>query len=100
MPEASTARILIVGATLLALWGLSFGLSYVGLGAWALPVALGIAVMKGGLVLWIFMELGRERSSAAYAFMIGVIMVFLLLSFMIADVLTRAPSPASQRMSG
>jgi cytochrome c oxidase subunit IV len=93
--EASTARILGVGLTLLALWGLSLGLSYLSLGGAALPIALCIAAVKASLVLWFFMDLARERSSAVYAFLVAALMVFLLLAFMVADVLTRAPSPIS-----
>ena len=87
------ARTLLTGAALLALWGLSLALSYVSLGAFALPVALAIAVVKAGLVIFMFMELARESASMIYAFAIGLIMVALLMAFVIADVLTRAPSP-------
>jgi cytochrome c oxidase subunit 4 len=81
---------LVVGAALIALWALSFALSFVAMGAWALPVALAIAVVKAGLVVCFFMELARERASVVYAFAVGLLMVALLLVFVVADVLTRS----------
>lgn len=92
--DTSIGRVIGVGAVLIALWGLSLGLSYVSLGAWALPVAIAIATVKAALVLWSFMELSRERTSAVFAFAVGVLMFSLLMAFVVADVLTRAPPPS------
>lgn len=91
--KSDSARTLTIGALLLALWGLSLGLSFVSLGVLALPAALVIATTKAGLVLWFFMELRQEKPSAIYAFVIGLVMLMFLLAFVVADVLTRAPAP-------
>jgi caa(3)-type oxidase subunit IV len=88
-PRSTLRSTFGVGAGLLVLWGLSLALSYVALGTWALPVALGIAALKGALVVTFFMELFHERVSVRYAFGVGILMVTLLIAFVVADVLMR-----------
>lgn len=82
--------------TLLALLGLtlgSFALSYVHLGRWSIPVALGIAALKATLVITIFMELAVEKLTVKLSLVAGFVFVFLLVGLMAADVATRAAAP-------
>jgi cytochrome c oxidase subunit 4 len=81
--------VLPTGLALLALWGASFGLSYAPLGGAALPVALGIAGVKAGLVGLFFMELAREKGSIRLTVAAALALAGVLVAFMVADVLTR-----------
>ncbi len=86
-------KLLLVLAALLMLAGLSFGLSYLRLGAWALPVALGTALVKAALVLGIFMEMSRESSSIRLAGVAAATMLLLLAGLAALDVVTRDAPP-------
>jgi cytochrome c oxidase subunit 4 len=81
--------VLLIGAALLALWALSFALSYVSLGVAALPVALGIAVVKAVLVGLFFMELLRENLSIKLTILSAAALTITLLGFMVADIAMR-----------
>ncbi len=85
--------VVLTGIALLALWAASFGLSYVHLGGAALPVALGIAVVKAALVAVFFMELLRESLSMKLAIITAGALLALLIGFMVADITTRATPP-------
>ena len=78
---------------LLGLTALSFGMSFVPLGAFATPVAVGIAVVKGSLVVAIFMELIESPASLRFAALAGLLLLVLLASLLSVDVLTRAAAP-------
>ncbi len=93
MALSASKKLVVTGATLLALAAASFALSDVALGRAALPVALTIAAAKAWIVVQIFMELGHARTSAKIAFASGVAMLVLLLAFMVADVETRDAPP-------
>jgi cytochrome c oxidase subunit 4 len=82
----------VAGAALIALWAASFALSYVNLGAAALPVAIAIAAAKALLVFSIFMELVLEPVSVKLALAAALSMIALLVGLMATDVATR-PSP-------
>lgn len=84
---------LVTGAAVVLLWGVSFALSYVDLGAAALPVALAIAAAKAALVGLVFMELVVEPLSIRLAICSALFMVALLVGLMAADVATRAEPP-------
>jgi cytochrome c oxidase subunit 4 len=81
------------GGALLGLWVLSFALSYVHLGAAALPVALVIAVVKAALVIMFFMELLRESLSMKLTLLAAGGLLSILIGLMVADVVTREPAP-------
>jgi cytochrome c oxidase subunit 4 len=85
----SQLHVVAVGAALLGLWGLSLGLSYVGLGAASVPVALGIAVAKAALVILFFMELAHERASIKLTLLTAMGLGAILLGLMVVDVQTR-----------
>jgi cytochrome c oxidase subunit 4 len=78
---------------LLTLAGISFALRFAHLGNLGMPVALGIALVKAVLVAMVFMELAFEKPSIRFAFAAGLAMIAIMLSLMIADVVTRAVPP-------
>ncbi|WP_437948573.1 cytochrome C oxidase subunit IV family protein [Sorangium sp. So ce296] len=84
---------------LVALTLLSFALSFLRTGAWEIPIALLIAVVKSVLVLLFFMHLVEQKFINAFAIIVAVSFLALLLSLVVADVATRrtfppAPLPA------
>ena len=85
--------VLGTGVAVLVLWALSFGVSYVPMGAASLPVALGIAALKAALVALFFMELVREALSVKVTMIAAVLMTMTLIAFMVADVATRDTAP-------
>jgi cytochrome c oxidase subunit 4 len=80
---------LAVGAALIALWVLSWALSYVSLGAWSLVVALVIAAAKALLVALFFMELVVEKPSFNLAIGAALVLTAILIALTVADVATR-----------
>lgn len=85
--------IVLTGATLLALWALSFGLSFADLGRAALPVALAIAVLKAALVGAIFMELAHAPASIRLSVLAAGALAALLIAGVVADIEMRDPPP-------
>lgn len=85
----STKAVGLTTVALLALTALSWGLAYVPLGAWEVPVALGIAVAKVLLVAFIFMHLYREGSGVRFAALMAPLFILLLVGFVVLDVVTR-----------
>ena len=81
------------GAALFALWALSFALSYVHLGAAALPVAIAIAAVKAALVVAFFMELLHGSLSMKLTLLAAGALLALLIGLMVADIVTREPPP-------
>ena len=86
-------RIVLTAAALIALWGASFGLSYVDLGRASLAVALVIAALKAVLVVLVFMELLREKTSVKLAAASALLTITIFVTLVAADVATRAPAP-------
>jgi len=81
------------GALLVILALASFASSFLPLHAWALPVALAVAALKAGIVLFAFMSFGREAASVQLAALAALLMLLLLTGLMLADPLTREPAP-------
>lgn len=91
-PE-STSLLVGVGIVLLILAAISFGLSFLRLGAWETPVALGIGALKAlGIALW-FMELRHAPTVLRAVAVAGLALFVLLVSLTAADVATRIPAP-------
>ncbi len=59
------------------------------LGAWALPIAMSIAIVKSTLVALIFMHLIESSGMTRLVFVTALVFVGLLLFFTVADVATR-----------
>jgi cytochrome c oxidase subunit 4 len=92
--RAVTARMVLgTYVTLMALAGLSLGLSFVHLGAAGAPVALAIAGVKAALVGLVFMELLAQGASSRVVIAAAVFMLVLLATLTAADVLTRETPP-------
>ena len=81
------------GGALMALWILSFALSYVHLGAAALPVAIGIAAVKAALVVAFFMELVHASLSMKLTLLAAAGLLATLIGLLVADIATREPPP-------
>jgi cytochrome c oxidase subunit IV len=81
------------GVALFALWALSFLLSYVHLGAAALPVALGIAAVKAVLVILFFMELLAEGFAMKLPLVAAGALLAVLIGGLVADIAVRDPPP-------
>jgi cytochrome c oxidase subunit IV len=94
-PQApvSARALFVTWLALMLLAGLSLGLRFAHLGAYGFAAALGIAVVKAGLVAMVFMELLHERATLRLAFVAGVTLLVVLLTFMLADVSTRPVPP-------
>lgn len=83
-------NLLLTGLALLALWGVSFGLSYLDFGAASLGIALAIAAVKAALVGAIFMELARARTSIRLAVITAGALAVVLVGLVLGDVALRA----------
>lgn len=95
-PEhASARRYVVTWVALLLLTALSFSLSFAHTGAWELPIALGIAVVKSVLVMLFFMHLVEQRFINAFVPIVSVGFAALLVSLIVVDVVTRQTFPAA-----
>ncbi len=61
-------------------------------GALRVPLALGIACIKAGLVLWFFMHLGRHAPTGRAYVLAAVVLLTLMIVMVVADVATRVPT--------
>lgn len=95
MTTISLRTTLATGAVILALWGANWALRGADLGAWSIVLAVGIASIQVILGALVFMELASASSSVVLSFLTCIGMFGLLLGFMVADVVTRAPPPQS-----
>ena len=80
---------------LMALGFVSYGLSFTHLGSFSQPVAFGIAAVKAVLVLVFFMHVMRAPVSSRLLISVALGLLFLLVLFMTADVLTRRATELS-----
>ena len=78
---------LLVGtwAALMGLTILTVGSSQFDLGAFDLPIAMGIATIKAMLVLMIFMHLGFDKGFHSLLIFGSLLFVFLFVSFALID---------------
>lgn len=72
-------------ASLMALTILTVGSSQFDLGAFDLPIAMGIATVKAMLVLLIFMHLGFDKGFHSLLIFGSLLFVFLFVSFALID---------------
>ena len=94
MTSTAFPRVVVrTGGALFALWALSFALSYVHLGAAALPVAIGIAAVKAALVVAFFMELLHGSLSMKLTLLAAGLLLALLIGLVVADIVTREAPP-------
>lgn len=93
-PHISVRTYVTVYVILLALTALTTGLAIgVKLGAWELPVALGIASTKTLLVGWYFMHLKYASKLIWLILGAGVLFFLILIGLVLADYMTRGWFP-------
>ena len=78
-----------VWIVLLVLTIVTFVTGKMHLGTWALPLAMLIATTKAALVAIIFMHLSESGGTTRLVFVTSLVFVALLMSFALADTLTR-----------
>ncbi|WP_299820588.1 cytochrome C oxidase subunit IV family protein [uncultured Jannaschia sp.] len=64
--------------------------AYLPLGTWKLPVALGIAALKAGLVGLVFMEFASARAITRFAALSGFLFAALLMAIVFLEEATRS----------
>jgi cytochrome c oxidase subunit 4 len=89
------ARYLVVFVALLVLTFTTYGIAYVPLGEWHVPVALGIAVVKATLVVLIFMHLSESTRLTWLVVASGLFTLALLIGLTLSDYWTRSWSHQS-----
>lgn len=83
--RGSGRRYVYAWLALLVFTGLSFGADQLSLGSLATVVALGVALLKAGIVLVIFMHLGREPFPIRFVALLNIAWVALLCLGIAAD---------------
>ena len=78
---------------LIALTATTVGVSRIELGEYNFVVAMTIAVMKGGLVVWFFMDVRRGSSLTKLFVGAGLFWLAILLVFVLSDYLSRGWLP-------
>ena len=87
--HVSLAGYLGTFAALVVLAVLSLALSFAGLGAWGMPIALAIAAIKALLVALFFMHLVEQPSANSFVALSAFVLVVLLVGVTVVDVETR-----------
>ena len=85
------SRYVLTFVALLALTTLTFGLSFLDLGAWNTVLAMIIGVVKSVLIVLWFMHMLEHRNSSRIAFAVAVGLAACLVAFTVLDVRTRSP---------
>lgn len=93
MKEPTPRALLLTLLALLVLAGASLLFRFAHLGDFSFAVALGIALIKAILVAVVFMEITLEKPTARFAFGACLSLFALMISLLVADVLTRSPPP-------
>jgi len=83
--HAGTGFLLWIGAALLVLTTVTYLLHKLPHGAWSLPVALGIAAVKGVLIAAWYMHLAEQRGSNALVPLTAVVFVGVLLALVVIE---------------
>ncbi len=85
----STRTNLIILSSLLGLTALTVFVAFQDLGRMNNVVALGIAALKSGLVIWWFMHVKFSTRFVRVGIFTALVFMLLLFSFVMADVMTR-----------
>ena len=80
-----------VFVALLVLTYITVAVTYIDLGSWNLWIALGIATVKGALVVLYFMHLRYDSPFNALIFLTAVVFLFLFLGITIMDSIAYQP---------
>ena len=86
-----------------AVWGaltvltfITWAIAQVDLGPFNTPIALGIALLKAGLVVWFFMDLRHQHPLNKLYAVAGVFFLLILIGLTLADYLTRSWLPSGR----
>ena len=85
----SYKKLAMVFGAFLLLTGITVAASYINLGKFNVPVALGIACTKVTLVLLFFMHLKYESKAIKFSFISTICFLFIMISFTFWDVAFR-----------
>lgn len=85
----SYTTLALVLAALLVLTAVTVGVSYVDLGVFNVPIALGVACAKVSLVLLFFMHLKYEGKAIKISFICTICFLAIMISFTFWDVAFR-----------
>lgn len=91
-PHGGFGKALLVGAGLLALTTLSYGLSHLHLGDWGVVVALAIAVTKATLVAFFYMHLSERSGGPRLVLATAIAFVIILIGLILAEASDRPRS--------
>jgi cytochrome c oxidase subunit 4 len=91
-PHGGFGRALLVGAGLLCLTTLSYGLAHLHLGSWGLVVALAIALTKATLVVFFFMHLSERPGGPRLVVGTAVAFVVILVGMILLEASDRPES--------
>lgn len=91
--ETSARGLLLTLIALLLLAGFSLVMRFAHIGGFSFLVGMGVAVIKAALVAVFFMEILTEKVTARFAFVTCLSLFALLLTFVIADVISRPIPP-------
>jgi cytochrome c oxidase subunit 4 len=91
--ETSARGLLATLVALLLLAAFSLAMRFAHLGGLGFVVGLGVAVIKAVLVVVFFMEIRTEKATARIAFAACLSLFALLVTLILADVLTRDVPP-------
>lgn len=88
-PENSLTTILVVGAVLLGLLGVSYGIAHLHLGAWQPVIVLSIAAIQAGLVAVFYMHLRDSDPAPRMAALGGLVLLVVMAGLTLGDYFTR-----------
>lgn len=84
-------RYVLTFVALIALTGLTFGLSFLHMGPWNTVLSMLIGAIKSALVVFWFMHMLEHRNSSRIVFAVAVGLAMCLVGFTLLDVHTRRP---------
>jgi caa(3)-type oxidase subunit IV len=88
-PQASSRPIVVTFIALLVLTAISYGASHLSFGWGSTAIALAIAAVKAGLVLYAFMELPLASTPARIVVVVTLSFIALLCAGVVGDIAVR-----------
>lgn len=90
----------VAWAVLVALAGLSWGVSYLSIGWWKILLLLTIASVSGLVITFVFMHLYEARLAIRMAMLLAALFIVLLVLGVFGDVVNRASIPRPSGQAG
>jgi len=85
----SVTLYLLNTAALMVLLAITIGIAFIDLGSWNMVITLLVAMLKAGLIIWIFMHIRGSSSLVRFAMAAGFFWLGILIALTLADYLTR-----------